>query len=92
MAKRINFFATKNDMISILTKLEEQFSHGLKYFQCGKTERISYETSNDIPGLGTLKEKHSEISFLIMRKDGKRSVISNMLYIPEMNNNLLGVG
>lgn len=69
MSKRINFFATKNDMTSILLKLEEQFSHGLKYVQCGKNERISYETANDIPGLGTLKEKHSEISFLIMRKD-----------------------
>lgn len=69
MAKRINFFATKNDMISILSKLEEQFSHELKYVQCGKNERISHETANDIPGLGNLKEKHSEISFLIMPND-----------------------
>ena len=69
MAKRINFFATKNDMVSILSKLEEQFSHGLKYVQCGRSEPISYETVNDIPGLGTLKEKHSEISFLIMPND-----------------------
>ena len=28
---------------------------------------------------------------LIMRKDGKRSVISNVLYIPGMKNNLLSV-
>ena len=69
MAKRINFFATKNDMVSILSKLEEQFSYGLKYVQCAKTERIMYETVKEIHGLGTLKEKHSETSFLIMRKD-----------------------
>ena len=69
MAKRINFFATKNDMISILSKLEEQFSYGLKYVQCGRSELMSYETVNEIPGLGTLKEKHSEISFLIMPND-----------------------
>ena len=69
MSKRINFFATKNDTVSILSKLEEQFSHGIKYIQCGKNELISYETVNEIPGLGTLKEKHSEISFLIMPND-----------------------
>jgi hypothetical protein len=28
---------------------------------------------------------------LIMRKDGKRSVISNVLYIPDMKNNLLSI-
>ena len=69
MAKRINFFATKNDMVSILSKMEEQFSYDLKYVQCGRSEPISYETVNEIPGLGTLKEKHSEISFLIMPND-----------------------
>ena len=29
---------------------------------------------------------------LIMRKDGKRSVISNVLYIPGMKSNLLSIG
>jgi len=29
---------------------------------------------------------------LIMRKDGKRSVISNVLYIPSMKSNLLNIG
>ena len=75
MAKRINFFATKNDMISVLSKLEEQFTYDIKYVQCGKTNLISYETVSDIPGLGTLNEKHSEISFLIMREDDE--VITN---------------
>ena len=29
---------------------------------------------------------------MIMRKDGKRSVISNVLYIPGMKSNLLSIG
>ena len=69
MAKRINFFATKNDMITVLSKVEEQLSFGVKYIQCGKADWKSYGTVKDIPGLGTLKDKHGEISFLIMRKD-----------------------
>lgn len=69
MVKRINFFATKNDMVSVLSEMEEQLPFGIKYIQCGKTDSILYSTVKDIPGLGTLKEKHSEISFLIMRKD-----------------------
>ena len=69
MTKRINFFATKNDMISVLLKLEEQLSHDINYIQCGKTDMLSYSTVKDIPGLGTLKNTHSEISYLIMRKD-----------------------
>ena len=74
MAKRINYFATKNDMISILSKLEEQFSYDLQYIQCGKTDLILYETVKGIPGLGMLKEKHNEISFLIMRSDEEVTV------------------
>ena len=69
MAKRINFFATENDMISVLSKMEKQISFDIWYIQCGKTDYKSYKTVKDIPGLGTLKEKHGEISFLIMRKD-----------------------
>ena len=69
MSKRINFFATKNDMVSVLSEMEEQLPFGIKYIQCGKTDSISYSTVKDIPGLGTLKEKHSEISFLIMPND-----------------------
>ena len=69
MAKRINFFATKNDMVSVLSEMEEQLPFGIKYIQCGKTDSILYSTVKDIPGLGTLKEKHSEISFLIMPND-----------------------
>jgi hypothetical protein len=69
MAKRINFFATKNDMISVLSKLEEQFSYEIKYIQCGKLNHTIYKNVKEIPSLGTLKEKHGEISFLIMRKD-----------------------
>lgn len=30
--------------------------------------------------------------FLISRKDGKRSVISNVLYIPDMKSNMLSIG
>ena len=69
MAKRINFFATKNDMISVLSKLEEQLSYEIQYIQCGKSGCIPYGTVKDIPCLGTLKEKHSEISYLIIRSD-----------------------
>ena len=69
MVKRINFFATKNDMVSALSEMEEQLPFGIKYIQCGKTDSILYSTVKDIPGLGTLKEKHSEISFLIMPND-----------------------
>ena len=29
---------------------------------------------------------------MIMRKDGKRSVVSNLLYIPSMKSNLLSIG
>ena len=69
MVKRINFFATKNDMFSVLSEMEEQLPFGIKYIQCGKTDSISYSTVKDIPGLGTLREKHNEISYLIMRCD-----------------------
>ena len=69
MVKRINFFATKKDMVSVLSEMEEQLPFGIKYIQCGKTDSILYSTVKDIPGLGTLKEKHSEISFLIMPND-----------------------
>ena len=74
MAKRINFFATKDDMISFLSELEEQLPYDVKYIQCGKTYPVSYGTVTEIPGLGTLKEKHSEISYLIMRKDDEVTV------------------
>ena len=41
MTNRINFFATKNDMVSILLKFEEQLSYEIKYIQCGKnTDRF----------------------------------------------------
>ena len=69
MVKRILFFATKNDIVSVLSEMEEQLPFGIKYIQCGKTDSILYSTVKDIPGLGTLKEKHSEISFLIMPND-----------------------
>lgn len=69
MVKRINFFATKNDMVSVLSDMEEQLPFGIKYIQCGKTDSILYSTVKDIPGLGTLREKHNEISYLIMRCD-----------------------
>ena len=69
MVKRIIFFATKSDMVSVLSEMEEQLPFGIKYIQCGKTDSILYSTVKDIPGLGTLKEKHSEISFLIMPND-----------------------
>ena len=75
MAKRIKFFATRNDMISVLSKLEEQLSYEIKYVQCGKTNQKIYRTVKDIPVLGTLKEKHGEISFLIMRKNDE--IITN---------------
>jgi hypothetical protein len=53
MVKRINFFATKNDMVSVLSEMEEQLPFGIKYIQCGKTDSILYSTVKDIPGLGT---------------------------------------
>lgn len=69
MANRINFFATKNDMISILSKLEEQLSYEIKYIQCGKKDGSFYRTIKDIPGLGNLQKNHGEISFIIMPAD-----------------------
>ena len=81
MVKRINFFATKNDMVSVLSEMEEQLPFGIKYIQCGKTDSILYSTVKDIPGLGTLKEKHSGISFLIMPNDEEvTSTQSGQLY------------
>ena len=77
MAKRINFFATRDDMISILSKLEERFSNGLKYVQCGKNELISYAAVKDIPNLGMLNEKHSEFSFLIMCNEDEVTTNAN---------------
>lgn len=74
MGKRISFFATKDDMISVLSKLEEQLPYDVKYVQCGKNNPVSYETVTDIPGLGSLKEKHGEISYLIVRKDDEVTV------------------
>ena len=44
MVKRINFFATKNDMVSVLSEMEEQLPFGIKYIQCGKTDSILYST------------------------------------------------
>ena len=85
MAKRINFFATKNDMISVLSKLEEQFPHDLKYIQCGKSDCNEYGSVKDIPGLGTLKEKHNEISYLIMRKDDEVTLNEHGLVYPGEN-------
>ena len=52
-----------------LSEMEEQLPFGIKYIQCGKTDSILYSTVKDIPGLGTLREKHNEISYLIMRCD-----------------------
>lgn len=69
MTNRINFFATKNDMISILSKLEEQLSYEIKYIQCGKKDGSFYRTIKDIPSLGTLQKNHGEISFIIMPAD-----------------------
>ena len=77
MAKRINFFATRDDMISILSKLEEQLSRELKYVQCGKKEQISYSSVKGIPALGMLNEKHSEISFLIMPNEDEVATNAN---------------
>ena len=56
-------------MKAVLSKVEEQLSFDVKYIPCGKTNQQFYRTVKDISGLGTLKEKHGEISFLIMRKD-----------------------
>ncbi len=69
MTNRINFFATKNDMISILSKLEEQLSYEIKYIQCGKKDGSFYRTIKDIPGLGNLQKNHGEISFIVMPAD-----------------------
>ena len=55
-------------MVSVLSEMEEQLPFGIKYIQCGKTDSILYSTVKDIPDLGTLKEKHSEISFLIIQR------------------------
>jgi hypothetical protein len=74
MTNRINFFATKNDMISILSKLEEQLSYEIKYIQCGKKDGSFYRTIKDIPGLGTLQKNHGEISFIIMPADAEVTI------------------
>ena len=74
MTNRINFFATKNDMISILSKLEEQLSYEIKYIQCGKKTGSFYRTIKDIPGLGTLQKNHGEISFIIMPADAEVTI------------------
>ena len=76
MVKRIYFFATKNDMINVLSKLEQQLSYEIKYIQCGKTDQRIFSTAEEIPGLGTLKEKHGEISFLIMRKEDEVKLLA----------------
>jgi len=74
MTNRINFFATKNDMISILSKLEEQLSYEIKYIRCGKKDGSFYRTIKDIPGLGTLQKNHGEISFIIMPADAEVTI------------------
>ena len=74
MTNRINFFATKNDMVSILLKFEEQLSYEIKYIQCGKKTGSFYRTIKDIPGLGTLQKNHSEISFIIMPIDAEVAI------------------
>ena len=52
MTNRINFFATKNDMVSILLKFEEQLSYEIKYIQCGKKYGSFYELPTPITSDG----------------------------------------
>ena len=40
---------------------------------------------------GNILAAEGIVDVLIMRKDGKRSVISNVLYIPDMKSNLLSI-
>ena len=70
MVKRINFFATKNDMVSVLSEMEEQLPFGIKYIQCGKTDSILYSTVKDIPGLG-IRERTADRWNLILRGSAK---------------------
>ena len=71
MAKRINFFATRNDMVLLLKELEISFE--VKYVLSYDTMVISnkileYSSVESIPNLDNLRKKHSEKMFLIMRQ------------------------
>ena len=71
MAKRIIFFATRNDMVLLLKELEISFE--VKYVLSYDTMVISnkimeYSSVESIPNLDNLRKKHSEKMFLIMRQ------------------------
>ena len=71
MAKKINFFATRNDMVLLLKELEISFE--VKYVLSYDTMVISnkimeYSSVESIPNLDNLRKKHSEKMFLIMRQ------------------------
>ena len=73
MAKRINYFATKNDMVLLLNELEKAISFKIKYILSYHTnvinnEILDYTSAESIPDLDKLCKNHSEKSFLIMKQ------------------------
>lgn len=79
MSRRINFFATEKDMVSLLKEVEETIPFDVKYILSYDTSIVTekvleYKNVEQIPNLGRLTKHHSEKSFLITRSDMKSKV------------------
>ena len=69
MAKRINFFATRSDMVQLVNTIIDELSFEAEIINMDNTV---YESADDIPDLGRLDKSHMEKSFLIMKKNEER--------------------
>ena len=65
MAKRINFFATRDDMIQLIDRITEELPFEMMII--GHDGQI-YDRADEIPELGSLSKTHGEKSYLIMKK------------------------
>lgn len=69
MAKRINFFATRSDMVQLLNTIIDELSFEAEIINM---DNNVFEFAEDIPDFGKLDKSHMEKSFLIMKKNEER--------------------
>ena len=71
MAKRINFFATRKDMVQLLLSVIDELSFEAEIINMDNTV---FERVEDIPDLGRFDKSHMEKYFLIMKKGEERKL------------------
>ena len=73
MSGRLLFFATKNDIISIMNTFREILPFEIKYFETGNmpTEQpVVFSCIEDLPHIGvTYSNSHCSDNYCIMEKD-----------------------